>query len=161
MTEPIEYRYGGARAMVTLHERQLRKFLVAWEGAQRAGVQLPESDNPNYASLETLLHHVLRCARSYMTWMCEKLELPDPGIRPEPELAVVAAEAADYVEHLVERWRPPLVGVTEEQAESPTFTSRWGVDYCIDAMLEHAVMHPLRHRFQLEELTARARASSA
>jgi hypothetical protein len=26
---------------------------------------------------------------------------------------------------------------------------------CIDAMLEHAVMHPIRHAFQLEELMRR------
>ncbi len=156
MTEPIEYRYGGVRAMVILHERELRSFLAAWKEAKCVGVRLPESANPDYASLETLLHHVLRCARSYMTWMCKKSELPDPGIRPEPAVAVVAAEADGYVEHLVERWRAPLASVTEEQAESPTFISRWGVEYCIDAMLEHAVMHPMRHRFQLEELIARA-----
>ncbi len=30
------------------------------------------------------------------------------------------------------------------------------VEYSIDSMLEHAVMHPLRHRFQLEELIAKA-----
>ena len=31
-----------------------------------------------------------------------------------------------------------------------TYASAWGVDYCIDAMLEHAVMHPLRHTAQLK-----------
>jgi hypothetical protein len=30
------------------------------------------------------------------------------------------------------------------------------VTYTIDAMLEHAVMHPIRHTFQLEELVQRA-----
>ena len=33
-----------------------------------------------------------------------------------------------------------------------TYTSRWKVEYCIDAMLEHAVMHPIRHEFQLSNL---------
>jgi hypothetical protein len=39
------------------------------------------------------------------------------------------------------------------------FPSRWNVHYCIDAMLEHAVMHPIRHTFQLQELLAKAGAS--
>jgi hypothetical protein len=30
--------------------------------------------------------------------------------------------------------------------------TRWGEDMSCESMLEHAVMHPHRHRFQLEEL---------
>jgi len=47
----------------------------------------------------------------------------------------VEREAEGYAEHLVERWRLPLVDVAEARLEAT-----------------HAVMHPLRHRFQLEEL---------
>ncbi len=159
MAEHTDYRYGGARALVILHERQLRKFLVAWRRAKSAGVALPETEDSDYESLETVLQHVLRCARGYMEWMCKVLELPDPGIRPEPEAGAVAADAEDYVEHLAEKWRTPLAGLTEDQAYQ-SFTSSWNVDYCIDAMLEHAAMHPLRHRFQLEELIARTQRSS-
>jgi hypothetical protein len=39
-----------------------------------------------------------------------------------------------------------------EEFSKPVYSSRWGVNYCVDAMLEHAVMHPERHRFQLLEL---------
>ncbi len=156
MAEPTEYRYGGTRALVILHERQLRKFLVVWRRARKAGVALPETDDPHYASMETLLAHVLGCARHYMVWMCQVLELPDPGIRPEPATEVVANEAESYLEHVVERWHAPLAALTEEQAYRPSHNTKWGVEYSIDSMLEHAVMHPLRHRFQLEELIAKA-----
>jgi hypothetical protein len=94
--------------------------------------------------------HVLRAGRGYLVWLCETLGLPDPAVRPAPEAADVEAEAEAYVEHLLERWRVPLAGVepgTPDRVEAP---SRWGVSYSIDAMLEHAVMHPLRHAFQIE-----------
>ena len=156
MTDLKDYSYGGARALVILHERQLRKFVVVWRHAKAAEVELPATDDPDYASLEILLCHVLRCARGYMVWMCKVLGLPDPDILEAPEPTAVDAEAESYVEHVVERWRSPLIGLTEDQAYRPTYTSPWGVEYCIDAMLEHAAMHPLRHRFQLEELIARA-----
>ena len=42
---------------------------------------LPKTDDPAYESLDTLLHHVFRAARGYMTWMCEVLELPDPEMQ--------------------------------------------------------------------------------
>jgi len=44
--------------------------------------------------------------------------------------------------------------LTEERADLPAYPSRWGTPYSIDAMLEHAVMHPIRHAYQLEKLMA-------
>nr|MDA3860613.1 hypothetical protein [Melioribacteraceae bacterium] len=89
-------------------------------------------------------------ARGYMVWMCNKLELPDPEIKPAPEAAKIENEADEYLISLLEKWRTPLSELTEEVFHTPTFKSNWNVDYCIDAMLEHAVMHPIRHEFQLK-----------
>ena len=145
------YRYRGARALVLLHEKALRELLPAWLRAKAARVNLPSTQDADYASLETLLHHGLRAARGYMTWLCEKLGLPDPGINPAPEASRVEQEAESYMEHLLARWRLPLAEVEEARFQS-IHKSRWGEDMSLEGMLEHAVMHPLRHRFQLEEL---------
>lgn len=148
-----DYRYGGARALVELHAEELTAFVEAWRTASTAGVTLPPSADPNCADLPALLHHVLRAARSYMTWMCECLGYPDPGIDPVP--GDVAHDPRAYLRHLLAGWDGPLVPLDTRTAETAVFRSRWGVDYCIDAMLEHAVMHPLRHRRQLERAAAK------
>ena len=146
------YSYRGARALVLLHEQQLRKFLETWRQAKALGVSLPKTDDSDYQSMETLLRHILRAARGYMSWMCEKLELPDPEIMPTPEANEIEEQADHYLEHLLDHWRTPLAAVTEERFHTPEYQARWKVAYCIDAMLEHAVMHPIRHQFQLAEL---------
>lgn len=146
------HAYPGARAMVILHERQLRSFLATWSRARAARVALPESEDPAYVSLDTLIAHVCRAARGYMVWMCEVLDLPDPGIRSAPAAAGIESVVEDYIDHLVECWRQPLSQVAESKFDQPEYPSRWKVNYCVDAMLEHAVMHPLRHEFQLETL---------
>lgn len=152
MTEPTpHFRSGGARALVALHEQHLRAFLEIWQQAQRAEVTLPETDDPSYTSREHLLHHVLRAARGYLVWTCDKLGLPDPGIEPAPDVERIEAEAERYLERLIEGWRSPLAGVEKERLRE-VHTSNWGLPYSIDGMLEHAVMHPIRHRFQLENL---------
>jgi hypothetical protein len=151
-----EYAYGGARALVQLHARSMREFLDVWRKAKSAGLTMPPTDDPDCASLEAMLYHVLAAGRGYMTWMCEKLELPDPEIRPAPDSGDVATEAGDYLEHLLECWDGPLREMTEKQSYLPEFESRWKVKYCIDAMLEHAVMHPIRHTFQLQKLMGAA-----
>jgi uncharacterized damage-inducible protein DinB len=145
------YRYRGARALVILHEQSMRDLLPVWRRAKAARIQLPPTTDPSYASLESLLHHALRASRGYMTWLCEKLDLPDPGIDPAPEAPNVEQEADRFLEHLLTRWRLPLADVDETRF-SAIHKSRWGEDMSLEGMLEHAVMHPQRHRFQLEEL---------
>jgi len=145
------HAYPGARALILLHEAHLRDCLAVWRRAKAEGLALAACDDPSYASLEHLLHHVLRAARGYMVWCCETLGLPDPGIDKTPMPDTVEAEADAYVEHLLERWTTPLAAEPEARfnTEAP---SRWKVVYCVDAMLEHAVMHPVRHAFQLRNL---------
>ena len=148
------YKYNGARSMIIMHELHMQSFLQAWKEAKKINLPLPKTDDPSYKSLETLLFHVLRAARGYMTWMCEKLNLPDPEIKPAPRPEAIEKEADEYLAHLLEKWRIPLTEVEVNEFIEQTYTSRWGVDYCIDAMLEHAVMHPIRHEFQLRTLMA-------
>ena len=107
---------------------------------------------PTTRRAKYLARHVLSAAGGYMIWTCEMLALPDPGIRPVPDAAVIARDADDYMEHVLERWRDPLREVPDERLETPEYPSRWQTRYSIDSMLEHAVMHPIRHAFQLEEL---------
>ena len=152
---PGSYEYGGARALVALHAEHLRKFMETWRRADNQGLGLPASANPNYASREGLLAHVLGCAARYLTWICEKLELPEPNLEECPDPGGFAARADEYLEDVLAAWERPLRGVTEESADSRVYESWWGVPYCIDAMLEHAVMHPIRHTYQLEELLVR------
>ena len=152
LPEPDAFAYRGARALVVLHERELRAFLPVWRSAQASGVPLPVTSDENYASYETLLRHVLRAAARYLAWMCKNLDLPDPGVPEAPPVESIAAEAESYLEHVLERWREPLTSVPEERFEDATHLSNWGVPMTIEAMLEHAVMHPQRHALQLREL---------
>jgi hypothetical protein len=150
-----QYRSRAVRALVLLHEEHLRRFLGTWKGAHAVSVALPPSDDPAYASLDALGRHVLGAARGYIVWICEMLTLADPGIRPAPDPAAMCHEADDYMEHVLIQWRVALRDVSNDQLETPEYPSRWQTRYCIDAMLEHAVMHPIRHTFQLDELMNR------
>ena len=78
-----------------------------------------------------------------------------PGIPPAPEPDAVEAQADAWVAEALERWRAPLSDVAPERLGDRTYLSRWGQPYTIGAMLEHAVVHPMRHRLQLDELLER------
>lgn len=145
------YQYRGARALVLLHEEHLRSFVATWHEAKAASIALPETDDSDYDSLEHVLQHVLGAARGYMVWMCEKLELAHPDIHDVPALDAIESEAEAFLHHLLERWRLPLANVPVDDF-GKTYRANWGIQYSIDAMLEHALVHPMRHTFQLRNL---------
>ncbi len=148
------YKYHGARSMIILHDRSIREFYAIWKEATSAEITLKGIADEAYESLETLLQHVLGAARGYMVWMCEVLELPDPAIQRVPPAERLASDAPAWIDHLAMQWRTPLEDVPEDDF-GVEYESRWKVKYCVDAMLEHAVMHPIRHTYQLKELMKR------
>ncbi|MBC8505180.1 MAG: hypothetical protein ISR58_06660 [Anaerolineales bacterium] len=149
-----KYCYGAARSMVHLRGLYLKECFEAWKQAKAIDLVLPETDDPSYVSLEDLLSHVLRADRGYIVWICKQLDLPDPEIEPTPALDAIAEQAEGYIAHLIERWAAPLANVEEKRFHRGEYESNWGVRYCIDAMLEHAVMHPILHLVQIKELIA-------
>lgn len=147
-----EFVSAGARALAQLHAQELLAFLATWKRFCASGLGLPSTDDPSYTSNGELLRHVLRAARGYMTWTATNLKLPDPAIDATPEASVLLADPDTYTEHVLARWPLPLAAVTDDMLEPQVYPARWGPPYTVDAMLEHAVMHPLRHRHQLERL---------
>ena len=63
-----EYKYNGARSLVLLHERYLNSLLQTWWEAKRLNITLPETEDSDYKSLDTLLRHIFRAARGYLNW---------------------------------------------------------------------------------------------
>lgn len=147
-----DYAYGGARALVALHDQHMRSFLATWQKVKSAGIVLPQTTDPAYKSMETLLRHPLKSSRGYIVWICQKLDLPDPEINSVPEIEQIEQSAEKFLEHLLQRWQLPLRDIPEERFFDRTYTSNWDAEYCIEAMLEHAVLHPIRHEFQLLHL---------
>ncbi|GGL74487.1 hypothetical protein GCM10010840_10750 [Deinococcus aerolatus] len=146
------YLSRAARALVLLHEEKMREFLEVWRQAEAANVRLPATPDAHYQSLQHLLRHVLHSSGQYMVRMCAHLGLPDPQVEAVPEIGDVEAQAQDYLDRLLRWWRVPLAAAENADMEPERYTP--GMHYWIDAMLEHAVMHPVRHSFQLRELLA-------
>ncbi len=142
----------GAQALATLHARELRRFVDVWRRADAAELALPETDDPSYASRETLLVHVAACAAGYLVWIQEQRGLAPPDLDRRPDPEGFGRRVDGYVDEVLAAWDVHLRDLTEADSDRPAYETRWGVPYCIDAMLEHAVMHPLRHRHQLERL---------
>ena len=154
----MAFQSRGVRALVALQMDEMERLFAVWKKAKRLGVKLPATDDPSYQSLDLLMRHPLRACRGYLTWLCEVLKRPDPRVPDPPEADEVAAQGAAYLKLLARAWEKHMAWMPGKTLDSfRVYESRWGAPMTVEAMFEHAVAHPMRHRFQLEELVAKAR----
>ena len=148
-----EFRSRAVRSLVELHERELPEFLAVWQRFVASGRPMPEANgDPDYESAEHLVAHVQRSARGYLLWIWEVLERPveDLPLVRDPALIVPRLDA--FMTETLDGWRRHLALLENEQLAPKQYLSRWGEPHTIEQMLEHAVVHPMRHRIQLERI---------
>jgi len=150
------FKSNAVRSCVELHEVELRRFLDTWTAFRASGTGLPPTDDPSYRSVDHVAGHVLGSARGYLTWIGECVGRPVTDLDPETDPVRIAARGGAFLEEVVAGWRRHLAGLEDHELAPATYKSRWGEDYNVEQMLEHAVVHPMRHRIQLERLMAAA-----
>ncbi len=148
------FKSNAVRSCVELHEIEMRRFHDTWLAFRASGTPLPATDDATYQSNEHIAGHVLRSSRNYLTWIGECVKRPVIDLDPETHPVAIAGRSAAFMEEVLAGWRRHLALLEDRELAPVTYKSRWGEDYNIEQMLEHAVVHPMRHRIQLERLEA-------
>ena len=150
-----EFRSRAVRSLVELHNVELRSFLATWKRFVASGKPMPEAHgDADYENPERLVAHVQGAARSYLLWIWEVLEQPIPDLELTRDPAVIVPRLETFMEETLAGWTRHLAPLIDEQLAPKQYLSRWGDPFMIDQMLEHAVVHPMRHRIQLERILA-------
>jgi uncharacterized damage-inducible protein DinB len=149
----MEYKSRAVRSLVELHEREMRSFLETWSRFTAANAPMPEAHgDETYASREKLVGHVLMAARGYLRRIGEWIGKPLTDVDASEDAADVAARAGAFSENVFAAYRRHLTEVTNEEIEKQAHRTRWGDLMSVEMLLEHAVVHPMRHRIQLERI---------
>ena len=105
-------------------------------------------------SLQRITLHVVRAAYGYANNIRGALNVPVavtalPTNLEDKNGSIFALEKAlNYTAAALEdRW-----GMSEDEIENVTMPTAWGTTYTLEQMLEHAIVHLLRHRRQIERL---------
>ncbi|HEV2104821.1 MAG TPA: DinB family protein [Candidatus Eisenbacteria bacterium] len=157
----MEYRSRAVRSLVELHEREMRAFLETWKRFAAAGAPMPEAHgDESYESRERLAGHVLMAARGYLVRIGEWVSRPVTDVDTSQDPLEVVRRAQDFADHVLGAYRRHLSQVTTEELEPQSHKTRWGDLMSVEMLLEHAVVHPMRHRIQLERILAGGRAGA-
>ncbi len=140
------------RSLCELHERELRSFLETFERFEQSGAAMPRSESdPDYDDPRRVMAHVLRAARGYLTWVTERAGRPITDMDTETDAMKIADRSHEFMEHVLDGWRRHLAGFQDSDfLMEDVHESNWGEKFNLEQMLEHAVVHPMSHRIQLE-----------
>ncbi len=111
------------------------------------------SDDPDTVSIRAICRHAVAAAHRYSDYIrqargmpfVDRFELPAAAIPDPAAVRPGLAEMLRYTEASLTGWYED-----PSPAEKATFAVRWGPTYDPEMILEHAIVHLLRHRRQVE-----------
>lgn len=146
-------------SLVELHEREIDSFVEVWKRFVAEDHPMPEAHgDESYQSRERLAGHVLMAARGYLTRIGEWVGRPVTDMDATQDPGDVVARLAEFAAGVKSGYRRHLAEVTTQELEAQVHRTRWGDLMSVEMLLEHAVVHPMRHRIQLERILQGGRA---
>lgn len=110
----------------------------------------PDTKDEDCRSIKTVVEHVVRSGYGYANYIAKEAQLPNnqPTISiNEPKNGITQVdEMLDYTEKVLSQiWHQ-----SDKQINDYRYQTKWGQNFDIEQMLEHAIVHILRHRRQIE-----------
>jgi hypothetical protein len=147
------YRPGAIGALMDEYERvtlELKNLLSTITQEEFIKICDPLTTDEDCRSIQTIMKHVVSAGYRYADQMCVFLHLP--VINHSFHIYNVV-HAIEELERVVQFTAGVVVNnfkMTEEEITATRQETRWGL-YDIEMMFEHAIVHILRHRRQIEK----------
>lgn len=148
------HRAGALGALMDEYERavaELKGLIERIPADNFSRVIDARTEDDDCRSAQTIMSHVARAAYGYADYMRARFDMP--STRPQFQLLTQTAAlkqldaALVYTAQTLDgKWE-----MRDEEINSVTINSRWGVVYNLEQLLEHAIVHVLRHRRQIEK----------
>jgi uncharacterized damage-inducible protein DinB len=145
---------GSLRSVLDEYARAIREFeqvLLALP-KERYDARTVLSDE-NFTAVRDILKHTIGAAHVYVDYLTDALDGTDRGYQKREFPYSNSSEALSSLWEAFDRMVDVLGRIkdwTDEKQEEIKFVTRWKQPFDIEQMLEHAIVHILRHRRQLE-----------
>jgi len=151
-----KYRTNGAiGALLDEYEKsvhELKKVILNLNTSELKKIVDKETEDEDCKSIQTILSHVVQSGYTYVVEIRKSLGenvsyFSKELLSSTNEYAVALEKMFAYNEKLFEDY--PNIKL-EEYDSSKKFKVRWGQIYDVEQIFEHAIVHILRHRRQIE-----------
>jgi uncharacterized damage-inducible protein DinB len=151
------YRKGAVGALMDEYERaaaEYKNLIASLSQEDFTKIIDAHTQDPDCVSAQTISNHVVRAGYGYANYI--RRQFNDALVERKEDYQLTdtkkAVKEMDNMLHYTVETLDKKWGMSEEQIMSNIIATRWGQKYDIDQLLEHAIVHILRHRRQIERL---------
>lgn len=154
------YRKGAIGALMDEYERatsDLKLLLQSIPEDQFKQILDTQTNDEECRSVQTIISHVVNSGYAYADYIRAHFHIPSSS--PARRL-LIRSEADNQLTAMLGYSAQTLDGkweMTEERIVAVSIDTRWGVKYDLEQLMEHAIVHVLRHRRQIERLRGKQR----
>lgn len=148
------YRKGAIGALMDEYERatsELTRIVNGMNDEQFELVHDRQTRDDHCRSIQTIMSHVVHSGYGYAHYIRAAFSVASE----KPQFAVLSrTECLTRLAHMITYTADTLDGrweYTDEQIMAVHIQSRWGQHYDLEQLLEHAIVHILRHRRQIDK----------
>lgn len=151
------YRKGAIGALMDEYERaawEIRDLMERISEEDFVRIVDSETKDESCRSVQTIMSHVVRAGCSYANYIRKEFSA---AYEPLSERLLAHHEMPKQIDAMLRYTVETLEGrweMSEEEIMAPSIKSGWGVTYDLEQLLEHAIVHILRHRRQIEKFAA-------
>lgn len=157
------YRNGPLGALMDEYERVSEEYFKVLENISSENFTKiidSETKDEDCRSIQTIAQHVFRSGYGYSNMIRSRfneakadesktdfksIDTPQKAIEATKEMLKYAAATLNN-----------KLEISDEKLGNYLIKSRWGVVYDVEQLMEHAVLHVMRHRRQIEKLMQKA-----
>jgi uncharacterized damage-inducible protein DinB len=146
------YRDGAIGALIDEYERAVGELLTVVEDISDDAYEVvrdTETPDDDCRSIQTIVTHVVRAGYGYAGMLRREWGIEHAAPRPGK---ITRQEARSRLEEMLAHTSATLDGrwgISEADAGALRLRSAWGPVYDLEQLLEHAIVHVLRHRRQI------------
>lgn len=149
-------RQGAAGALLDEYERAIHDLQYSLNDItdeELLTIADSKTNDPNCKSIQTILSHIVRSGYAYAGYVrhLQGNEIDVPGALFHSSVATYREDLNLVFTFTEETFKSVEDNQLEQSDNSKKITTSWGQSYDIEQITEHAIVHILRHRRQIEK----------
>ena len=130
----------------------LKQILASISSTEFENITNPSSNDPDCKSIQTIVLHIISSGYIYANMIQERSNRKFKINIDKPARGILEIEKMlDYTEESLQK-----VGLLKNsEIETLRYISKWGATYDFEQLMEHAIVHVLRHRRQIENFQSK------
>ena len=154
----IKFRTGAIGALMDEYERaaiELKNLIEIISESDFEKIIDPDTNDEDCRSVQTIISHVINSGYSYSNyirdWYSITKSSPERRLYSKKEFAIEFNKMLAYTSDTLDgKWE-----ISDQEIQKVKMIVRWGPQYDLEQLLEHAIVHVLRHRKQIEKFISK------